>query len=254
MFKDEFKAVCSSGVSKRDLLKNNPLGYFISAMLAGMFVAFGSFLTFTLGGHLAAAESTANLAKPVQSAAFAIALSLVVMAGAELFTGNNFVMTSAALRKAVSWSETIKLWGVCWLGNLLGSALAVVLFMMTKVPTGDIAAYFDKAGVMKVGLEPLPLLVRAVLGNMLVCLGVWCGIKMKSESGKLIMIFWCIFMFMVCGFEHSIANMATIGVALADGAVSLGQYLYNIVVATIGNMIGGVLFVAIPYHLISREK
>ena len=68
------------------------------------------------------------------------------------------------------------------------------------------------------------------------------------------MIFWCIFVFMVCGFEHSVANMSIIGVALVNGYVSIGQYVYNVLLATIGNMIGAIVFVALPYHLISKEK
>ena len=78
--------------------------------------------------------------------------------------------------------------------------------------------------------------------------------KLKTESGKLIMIFWCILVFMVCGFEHSIANMSIEGVALLNGDIAIGGYLYSVILATIGNMIGGVVFVALPYHLISREK
>ena len=70
----------------------------------------------------------------------------------------------------------------------------------------------------------------------------------------MIMIFWCIFIFMVCGFEHSIANMSILGVAVADGTVSIAQYAYSVLLATAGNMVGGVLFVALPYHLISKEK
>ena len=77
---------------------------------------------------------------------------------------------------------------------------------------------------------------------------------MKSESGKLIMIFWCIFVFMVCGFEHSIANMSSIGISLFTGKVGIGAYLYNVVVVTLGNMVGGILGVALPYHLISKEN
>lgn len=68
------------------------------------------------------------------------------------------------------------------------------------------------------------------------------------------MIFWCIFVFMVCGFEHSIANMSIVGVAVANGTVGIGQYFYSVLLATVGNMIGGVLFVALPYHIISKDK
>lgn len=253
MFKDEFKAVVNGGVGKMNLLKNNPLGYFISAMVAGMFISFGSFVAFTLGGIISAGEA-ASWTKVAQAFAFASALSLVVMAGAELFTGNNFVMSAASLRKAVSWADTIKLWVICWLGNLLGSVLSVAIFQVTGIPSGDTAEYFGSIAATKVGFAPIPLLARAILCNILVCLAVWCGIKLKTESGKLIMIFWCIFVFMVCGFEHSIANMSIIGVAVANGSVGVGQYFYSVLLATVGNMIGAIVFVALPYHIISKEK
>jgi nitrite transporter NirC len=102
--------------------------------------------------------------------------------------------------------------------------------------------------------EYADILVRAILCNILVCLAVWCGTKMKTESGKLIMIFWCILIFMTCGFEHSIADMSIIGIGVANGGITVGQYLYTVLLATVGNIIGGAVFVAVPYHVISKEK
>ena len=131
---------------------------------------------------------------------------------------------------------------------------SVAVFQVTGIPSGDTAEYFGSIAATKVGFAPIPLLARAILCNILVCLAVWCGIKMKTESGKLIMIFWCIFVFMICGFEHSIANMSIIGVAVANGSVGVGQYFYSVILATVGNMIGAIVFVALPYHIISKEK
>ncbi len=253
MFKEEFQAVCSSGAAKVNLMKRNPSGYLISSMVAGMFISFGSFVAFVLGSVISAGE-VASLTKPVQAFAFAAALSLVVMAGAELFTGNNFVLGAAALRKTVSWGDAAKLWIFCWIGNLVGSLLTTAVFALTKIPTGATGDYFTSIALGKVTLGPVELLSRAVLCNILVCLAVWCATKMKTESGKLIMIFWCIFVFMVCGFEHSIANMSIEAVALFNGGVTLGQYAYSVLLATAGNMVGGFLFVAAPYCCISREK
>ncbi|WP_434084709.1 formate/nitrite transporter family protein [Lacrimispora xylanisolvens] len=92
---------------------------------------------------------------------------------------------------------------------------------------------------------------------MLVCLAIWCSFRCKSESGKLIMVFWCLFAFITSGYEHSIANMTllTVGVLSPNGAaVSLSGYFYNILVVTLGNMAGGILFTAVPYYLISGKK
>ncbi len=253
MFKDEYKALCNGGVGKLNLLKNNPLGYFVSAMVAGMFISFGSFVAFTLGSIINASDLAA-LTKLLQAFAFASALSLVVMAGAELFTGNNLVMSAASIRKAVTWGDTVKLWIVCWIGNLVGSLICVAAFHFSGIDAGATGEYFISISATKVGFEPMPLLIRAILCNILVCLAVWCGTKMKSESGKLIMIFWCIFVFMICGFEHSIANMSILGVGVANGGITVGQYCYSVLLATVGNMIGGIVFTALPYHLISKEK
>lgn len=256
MFHEEYTALCNAGVAKSNLLKKNPLGYFISSMVAGMFISFGSMVAFVLGQSMDG-NGAAAAVKLVQSFAFASALSLVVMAGAELFTGNNLVMTAASLRKKVSWGDTAKLWCVCWIGNLIGSLLCVVAFQLTGLPTagdGAVGDYFIKISAAKVGLGVGQILVRAILCNILVCLAVWCGTKLKTESGKLIMIFWCILVFMVCGFEHSIADMSIIGIGVANGGITVGQYLYTVLLATVGNMIGGAVFVAVPYHVISKEK
>lgn len=255
MFKDEFAAVCNAGKNKLGLLENNLLGYFVSSMVAGMFIAFGSFVTFTLGAGLAAAESP--YVKMIQSIAFAAALSLVVAAGAELFTGNNFVMASASLNKMVSWGKTVKLWIVCYIGNLVGSWLSVIVFQLSGVPNGAVGEYFASVAATKMALTPVQMLTRGILCNILVCLAVWCSIKMKSESGKLIMVFWCIFVFMVTSCEHSVANMSIMGVGLLNpgtASVSVGGYCLNLLLVTIGNIIGGAVFVALPYYIIAKEK
>ncbi len=163
-------------------------------------------------------------------------------------------MASAGFRKTAAWGDVFKLWGFCWIGNLVGSLLSSALFVAAKVPTGAVGDYFVNLAVNKTTTAPVPLFVKAVLCNILVCLAVWCGIKMKSESGKLIMIFWCIFVFMICGFEHSIANMSSIGVSLLTGKVGIGAYFYNVIIVTLGNMVGGIVGVALPYHLISKDK
>ena len=243
MFHEEYTALCNAGVAKNNLLKKNPLGYFISSMVAGMFISFGSMVAFVLGQSMDG-NGAAAAVKLIQSIAFASALSLVVMAGAELFTGNNLVMAAASLRKKVSWADTVKLWCVCWIGNLIASLLCVAAFQLTGLPTAGDGAIAGVGGI----------LVRAILCNIRVCLAVWCGTKMKTESGKLIMIFWCILIFMTCGFEHSIADMSIIGIGVANGGITVGQYLYTVLLATVGNIIGGAVFVAVPYHVISKEK
>ena len=256
MYQEEFQEVCKAGVKKSGFLEKNPLGYFISAILAGTIIALGGFLAYTTGSILMASEF-APWTKLVQAIVFSSALSLVIMGGIELFTGNNFVLASAALKKQVRWSAAIKLWVVCWIGNLIGSLLFAILFQLTGALEGSVGTYFASLAETKMAYEPVELLVRATLCNMLVCFATWCSIKMKSESGKLIMIVWCILIFMICGFEHSIANMSVlaIGIINASGeAVSIGGYVYNVLLVSLGNVIGGVVFVALPYYFISKDE
>ena len=118
-----------------------------------------------------------------------------------------------------------------------------------KVP--DVVSYFHAVAASKVALGPLEMVVRGILCNICVCLAIWCGVRMKSESGKLIMTIWCILIFMVCGFEHSIANMSIIGIALVNAAgpeVSVTGYLVNLFFVTIGNILGAIFFVTLPYQ------
>ena len=255
MFKDEFQAVCDAGKKKLSLLQNNPSGYFISTMLAGIYVAFGAFVAYVAGTPLKAVDSP--MTKIIMAAVFSVALSLVICAGSDLFTGNVFVFTSSSLKKEVTWRHAGKVGIVSYIGNFVGTMVAVAIFQFSGVANGSVGEFFAATAATKMSYPPVELLMRGILCNMLVCLAVWCSIKLKSESGKLIMIFWCIMTFIVCGFEHSIANMGILAIGLLNAgqeAISIGGYVYNLSLATLGNIIGGALFIAWPYYMISKDK
>lgn len=253
MFFEEVSAVMKSAKSKLEFLKNNPLGYFLASILAGVFVGFGALLIYTIGGYL----DGQPYAKIVMGAAFAMALSLVLIAGAELFTGNTFVMSIGAMGKSVKWKEAIKVLIICFLGNWVGSIILALVFSGTGLVTGHVGEFMAKSAATKMGIDLFPLFLRGVLCNILVCLATWCGYRSKSESSKLIMIFWCVFAFITTGFEHSIANMTLLTIAVISpfgAAVSLGGYFYNIIIVALGNLVGGIICLALPYFLISRKK
>lgn len=255
MFNEEFNKVAGAAKAKSDLLKNNKLGYFVSAMLAGIFVGMAIMLIFTIGGLLTAVESPAT--KIVMGISFGGALSLVVFAGSELFTGNNFVMAVGSLNKSLSWVDTIKVWIVSFIGNLVGSILAGYMFYLTGLAKGPVGEFIANTAATKMSLPAQELFFRGLFCNILVCLAVWCTFRCKDDVSKLIMIFWCLFIFITAGFEHSVANMTLLTIGLLSpgtAAVSITGYIYNIGVVTLGNMIGGIFFVAIPYYLISRKN
>jgi nitrite transporter NirC len=256
VFKDEINAVCNTASGKLNLLEKNPAGYWIMSFLAGMYIGLGSILMGVVGGVFTGGGSYAT--KLACGIVFSVGLCFVTMAGAELFTGNNFVMAVAGFKKTASWAGIAKLWIICWLGNLLGSVVASAIFTMTGIPaSGDIGTFFATTAANKMAGTPANLFAKAILCNICVCVAIWCGAKLKSEGAKIAMNFCCVTTFVTCGFEHSIANMTFLSIGLMNPngmAVSFGGFLYNLIIVTLGNMVGGIVFVALPYYLISKDN
>lgn len=252
MYREEIETISKTSLAKANLFENNLKGYILSAMLAGLFIGFGVMLAFTAGGYLSAAGSPAT--KIVMGLAFGVALSLIIIAGAELFTGNNLVLSVGSLNGVLPWKKTFIIFLVCFISNWVGSILAGWAFHLTGLATGPVGEFMAASAATKMNLPPLHLFMRAALCNVLVCLAVWCSYRCKSDSGKLIMIFWCLFAFITTGFEHSIANMTLFTIALIapHGAdVSIAGCVYNVILAGIGNMFGAIVLLAIPYFIIS---
>lgn len=254
MFQDDYKTVANSALAKSNFLEKNPAGYFVSSFMAGLYIALGGIFMGIMGSCFAGEPAQ----KLVSGLVFSVGLCFVTMGGAELFTGNNFAMTVGSLKKTVSWSKTIKLWIVCYIGNFVGSVATALLFTMTGIPGGEeVGTYFANIAAAKMAATPANLFAKGVMCNILVCVAIWCGAKLKSEGAKIAMNFCCVCTFVACGFEHSIANMTflTIGMLNPHGAaLSVGGFAYNLGIVTLGNMVGGILLVALPYYLISKEK
>ncbi len=233
---------------KINSFKNNYSAFIILSALAGMYVGVAVILSATVGAALP--KPFVYGANIVQGLSFGIALSLVVMAGSELFTGNNMIMSIGLLEKTVKPFETLKFFWFNWLGNFIGSIVLGTMFILTGLANGELGEYITMTTNNKISLTVIELIFRGILCNFLVCVAVWCSKKMKSESGKIIIICMCLFAFITSGFEHSVANMTafTMGVLLSGGdiAIIIGC-LYNLFFVTIGNMLGGILFVALPY-------
>lgn len=225
--------------------------YFVASVMAGAFVGLGILLIFSISGMLA--DSSAK--SVVMGMSFGIALSLVIMVGSELFTGNNFVMTVGSLNKTVKWKETIETWIVCYVGNLVGALVISFFFVMANAGMDNSAiAALAGAATAKAAMPAGVLIFRGILCNILVCLAVFCSIKMENEVAKLIMIWWCLFAFITSSYEHSVANMTIYFTSILGGAdVSIGQMVYNLTFVTIGNMIGGILL-AVGYYYLGSKK
>ena len=235
---------------KMDFYKKEKVGYFVASMMAGIYVGLCMITILVMAGML---DNFAGI-KILQGISFAAALSLVIFAGAELFTGNVFVMMAGIVLKEVKPKDAVGLCVYCYIGNLAGSVLIAALFLGTGYLQGPVLEAAHEA--MSVKTEPLfwELLVRGVLCNLLVCAGVWCMYRLQSESSKLIMIFWCIYLFVICGFEHSIANMTLFSLEAMNGvsAADFAGMMVNLGATTSGNLLGGVAL-SIGYWAIAKK-
>lgn len=253
MFQGEFAAVGQAAAGKVAVVRENWSRYLLASVLAGFYIGLGILAMSTSGGVLTV--SGHPLAKFANAFVFPAALSLVVFAGAELFTGNVFVMTAGLVGRTVHGRDALPVLLLSYLGNLFGSLLCAGLFAATGLLSGGTAAFIQSTAEAKVSLSAVALLSRGIFCNSLVCLAVWCCTRMKSESGKLILIFWCIFVFVLCGFEHSIANMTLLALALLTPhgpVLSLSGAIYNLFFVTVGNILGGALFVGGAYAYLGR--
>ncbi|RXZ55041.1 formate/nitrite transporter family protein [Senegalimassilia faecalis] len=237
---------------------------FVSAMLAGAFIGFGAtyFMVF-LG------DSTMPFAaqRMVGGICFCLGLVLVLCCGAELFTGNNLMVTGLASKK-ISMGGMLKNWVVVWLGNLAGSLLAVALVFWANVGGmngGAVGDVMVSVAVSKVTPDWFMLLGKGIMCNIMVCLAVWIGFSARTVADKVLGILLPISFFVAAGFEHCVANMFFLptgllmktmgfGASVANvGALDLGAIFYNISAATIGNIIGGAV-VGLAYWFIYNQK
>jgi nitrite transporter NirC len=236
-------------------MQSSPTGYLVLSALAGIYVGFGIILIFSIGGPIHAGAGP--FLKLMMGASFGIALSLVIFAGSELFTGNNMILVIGKLQNKISTGLVMKSWLLCYLGNLIGSVLLAWLMFHADSLAESSENLILQVSSMKMNLGAWELFVRGILCNWLVCLAVWMAVKMKNEAAKLIMIFWCLFAFISSGFEHCVANMTllSLGLLLPHGAeISLAGFGYNLTWVTLGNIVGGALFVGMAYWFAASKQ
>ena len=221
-------------------------------LLAGAFIAFGAaFYTLAITGSTFGDGPTRLLG----GAAFSLGLVLVVIAGAELFTGNNLIVMAWA-DGDVSTGELMRNWVASYISNGIGGMLiALLVFYSGTFETGDLRLMAIIIAEAKMNLTPLDAFMRGILCNALVCLAVWLSYASHRVSGKILAIMFPITAFVALGFEHSIANFYLIPLGIMVGAEGgTAGFLANIIPVTLGNIVGGAGCVALVYWVIYRRK
>jgi len=246
---------------------NSPWKLFLLGILAGMFIALAA-----VGANTASSViENASVAKLVGACVFPVGLAMVLIAGSELFTGNSLIIISV-LEKEAKFSQMLKNWLFVYVGNFVGALLIALLVNgsgQLDLFGGALAATTIKAAATKASLDFGKAILLGILCNFLVCIAVWMSFAAKTVGGKIAGLFLPIMLFVLAGFEHSVANMYYVPSGLfamnaypdvAAGIANIGNltwgnfFVNNLIPVTIGNVIGGVGLVGCLYWLIYLKK
>jgi formate/nitrite transporter len=245
----------------------------VLGVLAGAFIAFGAiFMTIVLTGT---GDFPWGVSRLLAGIVFSLGLILVIVGGAELFTGDSLMIVACASRR-ITLAALLRAWCLVYLGNIigaLGTALLVYLAGQHGFGGGAVGKTALAIASAKAALPTIQLFFLAVLCNVLVCLAVWMSFGARSTADKVLVIVPPVAAFVAAGFEHSIANLYLLPYGLAIKAwagpefwTAIGQTavdfpsltfstsLHNIVVATIGNLVGGSLMVGGVYWFVHLRR
>ena len=221
------------------------------AVMAGIFIALGA-AAYTM--VLSGADGGYGAVRALGGLVFSLGLILVIVGGAELFTGNA-LMVMAAVDRRITLKALLRNWAIVFAGNLAGGLLLAGLVGMSGLLDGPMGAVAAKIAIAKLALPAGEAFARAILCNMLVCLAVWLTIAARDVTGKILAIVWPITAFVLLGLEHSVANMYLIPQGwLAGAPVTLAGFAGNLVFVTLGNIVGGAGGVASVYWLAYRSQ
>jgi nitrite transporter NirC len=228
----------------RDL--GHPPRYFVSAMLAGAYIGIGEVLLLVAVSPFVAEGSAA--VKLLEGAVFPIALTIVMFAGAQLFTSNVMVMLVGALSGRTGPRDLVASWGLSLAGNLVGAfAFGAMVHASGVTSSPSARAMLAEMVRAKTALGGGQLFWRAVLCNMLVCLAIWMFTRARGDAAKIFVLWLPVAVFVAVGFEHCVANMALFSLAILDGPVGFRELFRNLMFTVPGNIVGGGLLVGAVY-------
>lgn len=232
---------------------------FILAILGGGYIAMGSLLALIVGGAMPGlAETNPGLQKFFFGAVFPLGLILCAVAGAELFTGNTAYFIPSVLSKRMSFKVPLKNWGIVYFGNFIGS-LIVAYFLVYLTGALLNSPSIDSAISIAIAKTSNPFyktFLKGIACNWMVALAMWLAYSAKDITGKILGIWFPVMAFVAMGFEHCVANMFFIPVAIFHGAdiTWMDFIVKNLIPATLGNIVGGGLFVGTAYWYAYDKK
>ena len=242
------EAAATAGAGKANPTETDTPRLIVSAILAGAYIALGGILSMIVGfGFPELTDGNPAVQKLLSGCMFPIGLILVVILGAELFTGNNALLIPSFIRKQHSVGTIAKNWTLVYIGNFIG-AILFTFFMVYLCGLTSVEPYHSAAirvAEAKVSMPWLTVMLKGIGANWCVCLAVWLALSGKTFFEKALGCWLPVMAFVALGYEHSIANMFFIPLGMMEGAnITVGTAIVNnLIPATIGNIIGGALFV-----------
>lgn len=242
------QATINGGIKKANL---SILQMLLLSIFAGMFIGIGAHADITVIQTLGKIDI--GFAKFMGAAIFPVGLMLVVVAGGELFTGNN-LMALALIDKKITLNKMLKNWFFVYIGNFIGTIVLALILAKTGLYKADTPITAKAVGIAeaKLSLSFGQAFFRAILCNFVVVLSVWFATAAKDVTGKILAIWFTIMMFVLSGFEHSVANMFFISLGkFLGGNFTWGQmWINNLIPVTLGNILGGAIIVPVVYYLV----
>jgi len=241
-------------LKKLTIFRQSKLRYISRSMLASMFIGFGVIVAFKTGNYFYLEHSPFTY--PMAALTFGAAIILIFYGGGDLFTGNTFYYSFAALRKKIKWPDVFKLWTTSYIGNILGAAVFALLILTTGLfDDSSVNSFLLSVVEKKMHAPAMELFFRGILCNWLVCLAFFIPMSFKENGAKMFAMMLFVFCFFISGYEHSIANMCTFAIALVlnhPGTITWGGVMHNLIPVTIGNMIGGSVLMSVMYHYVNK--
>lgn len=241
-----------SGLNKLKLLQNDPRRYALRSILAGMYLTITLFAYWLMAQHL----HEYAFGKVVTSLFFGVGLIIIVFTNAELFTSNTMYLSVSSVEGKTNWKQTLFLWGVCFFGNLIGALIVAGLLygagMIQGLPA-DHALY--EGAAHKVHQAGSVIFFKGILANWIVCLAVRLALRCKEDVAKIMVMMLVISIFVFSGYEHSIANLGTFSISLlGNGSITLAEAMHNLLYSTLGNIVGGVVFLGLPFAYLNPNE
>ncbi|WP_148866371.1 formate/nitrite transporter family protein [Thermosediminibacter litoriperuensis] len=233
----------SNGVKKAGLSFEQML---FLGIFAGVYIGFGGFASITIMQTIKNID--AGLMKFVGAMVFPVGLMLVIICGAELFTGNN-LMVFAVLKREITVSALLRNWGTVYFANFLGSVTLAFLVSKSGLLQGDVLNLTFSIAQNKIFQDPVVPFIRGILCNILVVLAVLMATASLDIISKIFSCWFPIMLFVLSGYEHSVANMFFMPLAKFGGMdISWAQiFLNNLIPVTLGNIVGGAVVIPFMY-------